>query len=129
VNSDWSIKYDAAFPTEGATAANAKYCLDRAIAVILKKREHSRAARHSRLDRLVKLPDGYLGADVHAAASLNSPVVHVVSDNFEYSVAEIVNALDSAQQFLRVFGESRETNERGWPTEFASGYLPFQDGS
>jgi flagellar biosynthesis regulator FlbT len=29
-HTDWSIKYDAALPTRGATHANAKYCLDRA---------------------------------------------------------------------------------------------------
>jgi len=126
-NSKWSKKYDAAFPTKGATVANAKYCLDRAIAVILKKREHYGAARYSRFGPLVKLPNGYVGDSVYASASPDSPVVHVVSNDFEYIIFEVVDGFDPAHRFLRIHGESREKNERGWSTHYASGYLRDRD--
>jgi hypothetical protein len=126
-NSNWSIKYDAALPTKGATPANAKYCLDRAIAVILKKREHGRAAKYSRFDRLVSLPEGYLGANVYESAALDSSVMHVISRDFEYNVAQIVNGFDSSQRFFRIFGASRQKNERGLPTQYVFGYLRIRD--
>src|SRR5437899_7035681 len=54
---EWCIKHKAGFPTTGATPANAKYCLDRAIAVVLKKQEHLRAAKYSPVREAAKLPD------------------------------------------------------------------------
>ena len=125
--SDWSVKYDAAHLSGEISPEAVKYCLDRSIAVILKKREHWRAGKYSRTHRRVDLPEGYLGASLHASASLESRVVHIVSNEFQYKVIEVVSGFDSSQQFFRLFGASVETDERGTPVDFIAGYLHIRD--
>lgn len=41
----WSVSYSAEFAPNNATEENARYCLDRAVSILLKKQMHSSAAR------------------------------------------------------------------------------------
>jgi hypothetical protein len=66
--SAWCIKYDSYFPANDATLANAKYCLDRTIAVILKKQEHQRTFRTRSREQLFDPPPIYLGDNVYKAS-------------------------------------------------------------
>jgi hypothetical protein len=127
---EWSIKYHTTLVATSAAPANAKYCLDRAIAVVLKKQEYGRVSRYpSRSDGLPILPSGYVGDKVHLSASLEAPVVHIISNDYEYNAFEVVSGLDQTQTFIRILGASRVTNEKGQPTKYTSGYVLAHDQS
>jgi len=61
----WYVKYDMEFPVNGATLSNAKYCLDRAIGIILKKQEHQRTTRYRKRGEQVNPPPVYLGDNIY----------------------------------------------------------------
>jgi hypothetical protein len=123
----WCIRYDAAFLTSAATLENAKYCLDRAIAVILKKQQHIRAHKGKGSPGIAPLPNDYVGENLYQSASVTSKVVHVVSDHFEYSVSSLVDGLDSSGRFFRVIAMSRERTEKGFPKNMESGFLRVRE--
>jgi hypothetical protein len=52
---DWSVTYDANFPSNNATDQNARYCLDRAVSIVLKKQEHAGARREPAKDHSIHL--------------------------------------------------------------------------
>jgi hypothetical protein len=59
-DSPWHIEYDMAFPPNEATLANGQYCLDRAISVLLRKQQHTRAKRWPRHETPFTPPTIYL---------------------------------------------------------------------
>ena len=123
---DWCVKYDSDFPANDATEANAKYCLDRAIAIILKKQEHSRAARPRSTGAAFDPPPIYLGRAVHKKASTDSDIVHMVSNGFTYTVRGVVTGFNTGQKFYEITGESDAKNEKGGANEWVRGFLQIQ---
>jgi len=53
-------------------------------------------------------------------------VNHTISNDFEYTVFEIVDGFNAGQRFFHVFGMSREKNDKGWSTQVVIGYLPIR---
>ena len=123
IKSDWCIKYDADFPVNDATLANAKYCLDRTIAVILKQQEHRRTSRSRSREQRFDPPSIYLGDNVYKAASVTSDVVHVVSEGFEYNISEVVSGFNPAEVFFRITATSEERDANDWPKIWVAGFL------
>jgi len=124
--SEWCIKYDADFPANEGTLANAKYCLDKAIGVVLKKQEHERTSRSRKRDQPFVPPTIYSGDSVYKTASEASKVVHVISDKFEYTVQEVVSGFEPAKHFLHIAGSTIEKTAEGFSKEYVLGFLPVR---
>ncbi len=121
-NSEWCIKYNLDLPDE-ANLSDAKYCLDRTIAVILKKQEHERTTRYRSRYQDFALPADYLGEHVYKATSTDSDVVHTICDDYDYSVREVVSGFNPEQEFYTIFGRSKERDQNNAPKGWVSGYL------
>lgn len=125
----WSVTYGASFENEAANEANAKYCLDRAIAIILKKQEHTGTRRTAGHYTPLQAPESYLGCPLFKKADSSSEEVHVVIKGYEYIVREIVGGFDGLEKFVLISGSSKsndEDNKR--PQHWISGYLQIESG-
>lgn len=132
--SGWSITYDASFETSNATEANARYCLDRAISIVLKKHQHANARREPSQDIPFDPPPIYLGHMLHERPSRKSSTVHVIQEGFTYSIRRFVGGFDPEETFYEIFAESvEESTEQstrailGGSAHYAMGYLLIQD--
>ena len=121
--SPWSVKYEASFPANEATESNAKYCLDRAISIILKKQEHTRTARRPGRGAAFEPPPVYIGQEVYKRATKTSDVVHTVAEGFTYEIQEYVDGFDASEKFFYLRAASETKNQEGWPVEVVYGYL------
>ena len=126
-NSQWCFRHDMDFPTEAATLENAKYCLDRTIAVTLKKQEHKRTSRRRSRDLSFEPPSIYLGDNLYKRASTKSEVVHIISKDFQYNITEIASGFDPTETFYSILASSNETDEKGLPKSFPSGFLLIRE--
>jgi hypothetical protein len=120
----WQISYELAFPPNEATPSNARYCLDRAISVLLRKQQHHTAGRWPRSDISFDPPPVYLNAAVHSKARQDSEVVHHISEEFLYTVMAHVSGFDPAENYYRISGHRPEGGLGG--TDWISGYLLVQ---
>lgn len=122
----WFLSYDAGFPENNATEANAKYCLDRAVSIILKKQEHQSATRRPNTSRPFDTPPIYIGCSVFERPALDSKLIHTVAEGYEYRVNSELTGFDPSQRFIEIFGslskESRVENPEADPG-FIRGYL------
>ncbi|AVU77447.1 MULTISPECIES: hypothetical protein [Pseudomonas] len=125
-NQGWSITYDVSFGTSNGTDSNARYCLDRAVSIILKKQQHGSARREPSQNIPFDPPPIYLGHTLHKRPAIDSPSIHVVQEGFNYFTRRVVGGFDPAERFFEVFAESEKQSDKtllGGPAEFASGYL------
>jgi hypothetical protein len=122
----WCVKREFEFEANDATEANAKYCLDRAIAIILKKQEHSKVARRRSRGAKFDLPPVYLGQYVYKTASIDSEVVHVVSEGYNYVVDNVVDGFNPDHKFYEIWGSSEALNDKGFAKEVFRGFLKIQ---
>jgi hypothetical protein len=128
--SKWSVIYDAAYPTNNATAENARYCLDRAISIALKKQEHARVRRDPRKNLPFDPPSIYQGRIVYERPDKNSAQVHIVEEGYSYTIHRIVGGFDPDLKFYEVSAESDECDENTalkLPTHYYKGYLEIVD--
>lgn len=125
-DSPWSVKYDASYEANDATKANAKYCLDRATAIVLKKQEHYNTYRSRGKGSLFDPPSVYIGQRVYKKATTSSEVVHEVTEGYTYEIREFVGGFDPAERFFRILAESEAKDEKDRPKEWLSGYLLIQ---
>lgn len=123
---EWSITYDANFPSNNATDSNARYCLDRAVAIILKKQEHSSARREPAKDAPFDPPPVYIGRIVYEKPLTSSSQVHVVAEDYTYTIHRIVGGFDPSERFYELSAESirrsQETLLDG-PEHYFRGFL------
>lgn len=122
----WSVTYDASFGASNATESNARYCLDRAVSIILKKHQHAQARREPAKDVPFNPPPIYIGHTLHERPATDSPTVHTVQEGFTYSIRRIVGGFDPAETFYDVLAESEKQSKKtllGGPEEFFRGYL------
>lgn len=125
----WSVTYDAAFPASNATEANARYCLDRAVSIVLKKQEHAGARREPVKDVPFDPPPIYMNRVVYEKPSLESAKLHVVAKGFTYTIHRIVGGFDPNLKFFEVSAESEEqttTTLLGGPLTYFRGFLQIQ---
>jgi hypothetical protein len=124
--SDWSVTYAANFPANNATEANTKYCLDRSVAIILKKQEHAGARREPAKDVSFDPPPVYIGRVMFEKPSTHSTAVHTVTEGFTYTILRIVGGFDPSQRFYEMWAESDEQSDKtliGMSAHSYKGYL------
>ena len=124
--SDWSITYNANFPSSNATEANAKYCLDRAVSIILKKQEHAGVKREPAKNVPFVPPPIYIDRVMFEKPSTQSKPVHTVAKGFSYTIHRIVGGFDPSERFFELWAESEKQSDAtllGGPAEYYKGYL------
>jgi hypothetical protein len=122
----WSVTYDASFPTNNATEANARYCLDRAVWMVLRKQEHAGARREPAKEVPFDPPSVYIDRVVFEKPSTQSAHVHVVTKGYSYTVHRIVGGFDPSETFYELSAESDEQSTKtlpGGPAHYVKGYL------
>ena len=122
----WSIADDASFGASNATESNARYCLDRAVSIILKKHQHARARREPVKDVPFDPPPIYVGHTLHERPTTDSPTVHTIQESFTYSIRRIDGGFNPAESFYEVLAESEKQSDKallGGPEEVYLGYL------
>jgi hypothetical protein len=125
-DSQWHIRYDLEFPPNEAHAANARYCLDRAISVLLRKQQHSNARRWPARDQAFDPPPVYLDAAVFSKARQDSEVVHRINDQFQYRLSTFVSGFNAEERYYTITGYRAVEGEEFGPDWF-HGYLLVQD--
>lgn len=123
---DWSVTYDASFPSSNATETNARYCLDRAVWIVLKKQEHASVRRDPAKDVPFDPPPVYIDRIVFKKPSMQSEHLHIVSKDFIYTIHRIVGGFDPSERFYEISAESEEqSNETllSGPAQHFKGYL------
>jgi hypothetical protein len=95
----WSVTYEASFGASNATESNARYCLDRAVSIILKKQQHANARREPAKDVHFDPPPIYIGHTLHERPATDSPSVHIVQEGFTYSIRRVVGGFNPAESF------------------------------
>jgi hypothetical protein len=129
----WSVTYDASFPAGNATEMNARYCLDRAVWIVLKKQEHAGARREPAKDVPFEPPQIYIDRIVYERPTTQSKQVHVVSKGFTYIIHRIVGGFDPSETFYELSAASEEQSTKtllGGPAYYFKGYLKIlhEDG-
>lgn len=122
----WSVTYDASFGASNATESNARYCLDRAVSIILKKHQHAQARREPSKNIPFDPPPIYVGHTLHERPATDSPSVHTVQGGFTYSIRRIVGGFNPAESFYEVSAESEKQSDKtllGGSEEFYLGFL------
>lgn len=124
--SKWHFMYESNFDANEATPENVQYCLDRAIAVLLKKQSHNKSRRYPRRENSSEILPFYIGDPVHEIASHESPILHVISNDFEYTFSETLTGFDGTM-FYRVICSSKEVGEDDIPVGVLSGFLGIRN--
>lgn len=122
----WSVTYEASFATSNANESNARYCLDRAVSIVLKKQQHTNARREPAKDVPFDPPPIYIGHTLHERPNTDSPTVHTVQEGFTYSIRRIVGGFNPEELFYEVRAESVEQSNKtllGGPAHYSNGYL------
>ncbi len=122
----WHVQYDTAFPPNEANAANARYCLDRAISILLRKQQHTRARRWPRRDAPFDPPPIYLDAPVFERTSQQSRVIHHIESEYQYLIHSVVTGFDANERYYDISGSKPDPSSKfgsGW----ISGYLLVQE--
>lgn len=122
----WAVTYDASFGASNATESNARYCLDRAVSIILKKHQHAEARREPAKDVPFDPPPLYIGHTLHARPATDSPSVHAIQEGFTYSIRRIVGGFNPTESFYDVVASSEKQSDKtvlGGPEEVVRGYL------
>lgn len=121
----WHVQYDMEFPPNEATLENARYCLDRAISILLRKQQHSRAKRWPRREIPFIPPTIYIEAPVFERASQQSNVVHRIQSEYEYMSHRVVTGFNPNERFYYISGSKPDPKNKhgGW----ISGYLLVQE--
>ena len=122
----WSITYEASFAASNANESNARYCLDRAVSIVLKKQQHTNARREPAKDIPFDPPPIYIGRTLHERPDIGSPTVHTVQEEFRYTIRRIVGGFNPEESFYEVLAESVEqstTTFLGGPAQYSNGFL------
>lgn len=122
----WSVTYDAAYPANNATQANARYCLDRAVSIVLKKQEHAGVRREPAKDLPFDPPPIYIGRVVYDRPDTSSKQLHVVSEGFSYTIHRVVGGFNPTLTFYEISAESAECSKESLldlPAQYVRGFL------
>lgn len=124
----WQVRYDLQFPPNEANSRNGRYCLDRAISVLLRKQQHMNTRRWPARDINFDLPPIYLDAPVFAKPRQDSEIVHHLNDQHHYRLTSITSGFDPDERYYYIYGyPSQEEQVIG--TDMVHGFLLVQDGS
>ena len=117
---DWKVQYESQY-WGLSPSANASYCLDRAIDILVKQQQHSKMHRTHLPDGPIHLQSHYLNAPIFAKARLDSEVRgHVVATE-NFTISNVGNGFLDDQRFLHISGVS--SFFPGGPLSYMSGYV------
>lgn len=122
----WQVQYDLEFPPNEANGVNARYCLDRAISVLLRKQQHSTARRWPRRDVSFDPPPIYLDAPVFSKARQDSEIVHRINDQYRYRLTALVSGFNAPERYYTISGHRPVENNK-FGTDWIHGFLLVQD--
>jgi len=113
----WIVKGEFQYILEGATEENAKYCLDRAVSLVLKKQEHFDLGRYlSQGDYTEIKIRSKKQQPIFTKAQKDSQVLGQLEEGKIYSAKAIVSGLDGESEFVIISHFELE------PTLFLFGY-------
>ena len=122
----WHVRYDVLFPPNEATQSNARYCLDRAISILLRKQQHTKTKRWPRRDPRSDPPPIYLESPVFEKASQESRVVHRIASEYEYTIDRIVSGFKPEELYYAITGTKPNVGSGVGP-DWVFGYLLKQN--
>lgn len=122
----WQVQYDLNLPPNEANARNARYCLDRAISVLLRKQQHTTARRWPAREAGFEPPPIYLDAPVFAKARQESEVVHRIGEHFLYRVSSMVSGFNPDERYYAISGHRPVEGEK-YGADWFHGFLLVQD--
>lgn len=123
----WKIDYDAEFPPNEANEQNLGYCLDLAISILLKKKEHEQLRKWPRKDNSFDAPAIYIGHPVYAFARTDSAVLHEVQKGFLYTISKIVSGFVDGEEFYYLSGYEEDEKEKYGKNHFWGYLLKVED--
>ncbi len=123
---EWKIKYDLEFPSNEANVNNARYCLDRAISILLRKQQHKTASRWPSQEFCSELPAVYVDAPVYSKARKDSDVVHIINEKFQYILTALISGFDSNEKYYAIQGNPTDKST-GLGSNWFSGFLLKED--
>ena len=98
----WHTRAANGFKENLATEQNAKYCLDRMIAITFRKHLHQSARRWAPFGLPTPPRTVYLGHPVFSRPDVTSAVVHSVQEGYTYSTNYQTTGFDPALNFVNV---------------------------
>ena len=119
---DWKIVYDLEFPPNAANGQNLGYCIDIAINILLKKKEHEQLRKWPGKENPFEPPTIYIGHPVYAKARTDSEVVHEIQKGFLYTVERKVSGFSDGEEFYYITGYEEDENKKYGKNHFW-GYL------
>jgi hypothetical protein len=123
---DWHVQYDLQFPPNEATQSNARYCLDRAISILLRRQQHLTARRWPSQDVRFTPPTIYLEAPVFEKASPDSTVIHRISEGYEYTIRSRTTGFNPAEEYYYISGKEADPQDF-FKTDWIYGFLLVQE--
>lgn len=124
---EWCIAYDLHFPPNEASLDNCNYCLDKAIAILLKKKEHQVLRRYPSRTLASEPKQIYIGHNLYISANSASHVVHTVQEGYLYTMNRLVSGFNPAEMFYYVSANRPATEEHPHGSDFVHGYLLVRD--
>lgn len=100
----WQVQYDLEFPPNEANSRNGRYCLDRAISVLLRKQQHMSTRRWPARNVSFDPPPIYLDAPVFAKPRQDADVVHHINDQHQYMLRSVVSGFDPTERYYGIGG-------------------------
>jgi len=125
-DAQWHVQYDLQFPPNEGNAENARYCLDRAISVLLRKQQHTNARRWPGRNVGFEPPPVYLGASVYKMARQDSDVAHKIDDSYRYQIISLVSGFDPSEHYYTISGH-KPVDGSMFGKDWINGFLLVQD--
>ncbi len=122
-DSEWCIEYDLGFPANEATLSNCNECLDLAVSILLKKKEHETLRRWPGKNQPFEAPAIYIGHHVFKSTSTETEVVHTVQEGYLYTMHSIVSGFDPKEVYYYVSGNQPPDDENKYGKNHFFGYL------
>lgn len=111
-DSEWKIGYDLEFPSNAANEQNIGYCLDLAINIILKKKEHEQLRKWPSNENSFEPPTIYIDHPVYQMAKTDSEVVHVIEKGFLYTIHKKISGFNDGEEFYYISGYEEDSKEK-----------------
>jgi len=120
---EWKIKKEAKYYLEGATQENVRYCLDKAINLIVKKRNHFDLIRNleGNLDNSFEVVTISEPTPVFKKATSSSEQSFELEKGLTLVISSVVQGLDEEGTFLNIFYSNQEQKR------FVYGYVKAAD--
>jgi hypothetical protein len=122
-DANWQVDFNVEFPPNEANEQNCNYCLDIAINLLRKKKEHEQLRRWPRRDKPFDPPAIYIGHPVFASARSDSEVVHIVAEKFLYTTHRVLTGFKSSEEYFYISGNEPPDESSPYGKNFFSGYL------